>query len=84
MRWICINCAKEISPEEFYCPYCGYQQYIDGFNPGRSKGAVRVKKQKIKISKSKPVLSNAELLTGYMKRDDPGFLAFLIARIFGA
>ena len=82
MKWICINCSEQISPEDFNCPYCGYQQYLDGFNPSLSPEPIRSKNKTIKISKTKSALSGAEVLTGFLKRDDPGYLAFLATRLF--
>lgn len=72
MMTYCILCSRDIDDDEMYCPYCGRQQYPIG----------TMRPRKVKKTKSKPVFSTAEVITGIAKRDDPGYLAFLATKLF--
>lgn len=71
MKVLCINCVKDIGEEDFYCPYCGYQQYLDDFD---------VRPQKIKKFKEKPIYSGAEVYTA-LNKGDKDYIGFLLTRL---
>ena len=71
MAYRCIKCQKEIDRKKMYCPYCGRQQYPK----------VKQKTVFTKPEKNRPLYSDSEIVTAFLKKDDKDYIDFLFTRL---
>lgn len=86
---ICIRCDKYIELGAEFCPYCGINQFDEGFLSAQAEADAREllreinKRQKSKKIRTRKGFTDEEILALGLYPDDEGYKMSLISRILG-